>query len=509
MPSSDSTSAWNSWPPDAASATASQGARVSARPPNVLVVVLDCARAKSFGSGPGVARTPVIDRLARTGTTFPQAVAPANWTIPSHMSLFTGVYPNRHGLRTFRLGDAPKETIATWLERSGYETAMFTEMVHLVGGYGLESGYGHRSSRHFGLADGERTIANRLSAHSNLLYGARLRTLIERLPPFIVPLNLVNHPQEVAFKREVCGEYVIHEFENWLGRRDGETPFHAFFNLVDPHEPYPIIPNGHKVGALSKWYGRTPRYYLLAVRGLQSLVPWEELYTGYLRCIEEADRKIGRVLDALDRSGELGRTLVIVTGDHGQSFGEGGNVFHGCGATDSITRVPLVVSTPEEFSVPRRVDRWVSLCDVPSWIKAAASGRAPFDEEGRAPFPFSASAPPTEVVYCEGAPASDPNRSLKGVRTDASWNHRLLAAYRGQEKFVLDLESGEVLRWEMRGDDPDRRPPQRVTASEAALLRTEVFGPYEATELARLAPTPGPTAGEMMLDARLRSWGYD
>lgn len=475
------------------------------------MVVLDCARAKSFATSGGsrTARTPVIDGLARSGTAFPKAVAPANWTIPSHMSMFTGVYPNLHGRRTFQRGDPPRETVASWLGRRGYETAMFTEMVHLVAGYGLEAGYGHRVAARFGLADEERTMANRLASHSQVLYGPRVRTLIERLPPFIVPLNVVNHPQEVAFKQEVCGEYVLNEFDHWLGRRDPSRPFHAFFNLVDAHEPYPIVPNGHRVTPLAKWYARTPRYYLLAVRGLQALVPWPELYAGYLQCIEEADRKIGRLLQSLESRGERERTLVIVTADHGQSFGEGGNVFHGCGATDSITRVPLVVSPPTEFSVPARVDRWVSLCDLPSWIKASASGHAPYGEDGRAPLPFSASAPPAEVVYCEGAPASDPNRSLKGVRADASWNHRLLAAYRGAEKWVLDMESGEMFRWTVRGDDPDERPAERFEGRDATAVRSQIFGDYERAETQRRTERGPEPVAEPPLDERLRSWGYD
>ena len=483
----------------------------AARPPNVLFVVLDCARAKSFGANGGdrTARTPSIDRLARGGTVFRGAVAPANWTVPSHMSMFTGDYPGAHGRRTFHRGPAPRETTASWLARRGYETALFTEMVHLVGGYGLEDGYAHRVARRIGISDEERTTANWFASHSGALYSSWMRKLLERIPPFVVPLNLVNHPQEVAFKRDVCNDFVPEAFRSWLATRDTTRPFHAFVNLVDAHEPYPLIPNGHRIGALSRMYAQTPRYYLLAVPGLLERVPWEELLNGYLWSIEQADRKVGRMVEALEQAGERERTLVVVTADHGQSFGEGGNVFHGCGATDSIARVPLVVSGPTEHSLPHRVDRWVSLCELPSWFKSAASGRAPFDDAGTASLPFAGANAAGATVYCEGAPASDPNRSLRGIQVEAAWNHRLLAAYRGPEKLVLDLETAEVFRWEMLGADPDLRAPERCPDGEARLLRHEVFESYEGIDSVGRGPVYVGEALAPEIDARLRSWGYD
>ncbi len=482
------------------------------RPPNVLLVVLDCARAKNIltsGDEP-VARTPVMSRLVAEGTLFPSTVAPANWTIPSHMSFFTGSYPSHHGLRTFRPGPAPEETIAAWLGRRGYATSLFSEMVHLTGGYGLEEGFAERFGRRMGITDEERTVANRLAGHADFLYSPGVRRLIERLPPFIVPMNAFNHSQEVAYKRDVCNDEMAARFDAWLDERSPDRPFYTFVNFVDAHEPYPPVEDGDPVGLLGRWYARTPRYYLLAVQGLQDRVPWPFLLRGYVRTIEEADRKVGRLMTALERHGEADRTMVIVTADHGQSFGESGNVYHGCGATESITRVPLLVRPPVEFSTPSRVDRWVSLCEIPSWIKAVANGRPPFDEEGHAPYPFRASAPDDTIVYCEGAPASDPNRSLRGIGRDRLWNHRLIAAYRGREKYVLDLASGNVYGWDARGD-PDRRDPATYLDREATALRAEIFGPYEAEEADRRERSPPVfeiDEGAVDVSGRLRSWGY-
>jgi hypothetical protein len=481
------------------------------RPPNIVTIVLDAARAKNFSvSGGGrLAHTPTIDSLAARGTTFPRAVASANWTIPSHFSIFTGKYPNVHGVRTFQKLTGLPKTTASHLRGIGYDTAMFTENLHLAGGYGLEEGFEVLRSRRVGVSREQRTVANRLIGHATFLYSAPIRKLISEVPPLIAPLSLMFHSQERAYKNDVCGQYTLDWFSEWMGQRSPERPFHAFFNFVDTHDPYDLVPNGHQLSFLERAYLNAPRYYMLSVPGFQSHMHWEALVGGYVKSIEDADRKIGQVLEMLGKYGERERTMIVVTSDHGQSFGESGNIFHGCGATDSVTRVPLVVSPSEGTIVPRRVERWVSLCEVDSWIWSAASGFAPYDDQGRAVFTNGAAAPDSGVVYCEGGPASDQVRSLTGIGTDQSWNHRLLAAYRGDEKFVLDLQTSEVFRWTGPGD-PDLTSPDPLAQDAAALARHEIFGPYEVEEgLRRSRAAQGPAPVNVEIDERLRSWGYD
>ncbi|HKV90807.1 MAG TPA: sulfatase-like hydrolase/transferase, partial [Thermoplasmata archaeon] len=146
-----------------------------------MTVVLDCVRTASigaFGYADG-ASTPELDRLvARGATVFPQAVAPGNWTVPSHMSIMTGTYPWVHRRRTFQRGEPPMETIAMWLRRRGYATAMFSEESHLTAGYGLEAGYDSLFSRRIGTSDEDRTAVNRTLGHARFLYSERFRNLL-------------------------------------------------------------------------------------------------------------------------------------------------------------------------------------------------------------------------------------------------------------------------------------------------------------------------------------------
>jgi sulfatase-like protein len=478
-------------------------------PPNIILIVLDCARAKNFGTSGGglIAPTPAIDSLATRGTSFPRAVAASNWTLPSHASLFTGKYPNEHGIRTYQVRRKLPETTAEFLQKSGYETRMFTENIQLIGEYGLERGFEQvrYNSREKGLAN----IFGVKRGRSSIAYSPAFVRLLSRIPPLIAPLSWTTRLQEVSFKREVCTTAMLDQFEAWLTERSVERPFFGFLNLLDTHNPYDLVSDRGPLGFLDKTYLYTPRAHMLLVPGLQSRLRWEPLVAGYAESITAADRKVGRLVSMLAGRGVLERTMIVVTSDHGQAFGEMGNVYHGAGATDSVTRVPLVVAAPEGVSLPRTIDRWVSLCEIDSWIRAAASGLAPFDSSGHAPEPFLTAAPDSALVFSEGPPVSDANRSMRGLGAGQFWSHRLLAAYRGEEKLVLDIDTGEILRWD-KAADPDSTLPNRLTGDSARAVRREVFQAYEARDAAREAQQgPATPVVDIEIDERLRSWGYD
>jgi len=481
------------------------------RGPNLLFVILDAARAQNVrGTGDQLpAETPVLDRMVREGATvFRRMIAPANWTIPAHMSFFTGTYPSAHGVRSFVKGAPPFETVASWLNRRGYATGLFTEQLHLVSGYGLEDGFEVQRATRIMESNDDRSPMHRLFGRRKILYSPVLRRAVGAIPPLVFPVNAINYPSEVAFKAERTTDLVVREFDRWVTERPKDRPFFAFVNFVNCHEPYPELDGRQKVSLMDRWYSRTGRYYLLAIPELQRRVPWAALAASYREALRIADAKVGSLLESLGRAKELDQTLVIVTSDHGQSFGEGGNVFHGCGATESVTRVPAVVRPPQGMDLPRTVEPWVSLTEVSGWLRAAASGRAPFGDSGRAPFPFVPLSRETGVVYFEGGPASDQVRSLRGVRKDLTWNHRLVAAYIEDRKYLLDLETGAVDTWRFP-ENPDTTPPERLEGTERGETRRRVFGPYEALEVERLRIRGSEPVVEAVLDSRLRSWGYE
>ncbi len=169
---------------------------------NVLLITLDTTRADRLGSyGYSAARTPHLDRLATEGVRFESAISVAPITLPSHASLFTGLFPFEHGVRNngnFYL--APRHpTLATRLRAAGYRTGAFVSSFVLDRRYGLQRGF---------------------DMYDDAMEGA--------------------FAQVVALEAERRGDRTAQALSAWLDERAQEraTPFFAWLHLYDPHEPY-------------------------------------------------------------------------------------------------------------------------------------------------------------------------------------------------------------------------------------------------------------------------------
>jgi tetratricopeptide (TPR) repeat protein len=166
---------------------------------NVLIITLDTTRFDHIGCyGDRLAATPVIDALAARGVKFERAYTPAPVTLPSHATMFTGLYPPEHGLRKNgkdRLDDGIP-TLATLLQGRGYETGAFVASFVLDSKFGLDRGF--------------RTYDDDLTGTS---------------------------PADEALHRNRNGDVVVNKALKWL---EGQTrqPFLCWVHLYDPHTPY-------------------------------------------------------------------------------------------------------------------------------------------------------------------------------------------------------------------------------------------------------------------------------
>jgi arylsulfatase A-like enzyme len=107
----------------------------------------------------------------------------------------------------------------------------------------------------------------------------------------------------------------------------------------------------------------------LRERSTEELQGLQAAYDGALAYL---DAEVGRLLDDLERRGVLRNTLVIITSDHGEEFGEHGHTGHGSSLYTPVIHVPLVVLPPGDARAAARVARYVSLRDVAATIEQAA-----------------------------------------------------------------------------------------------------------------------------------------
>ena len=257
---------------------------VTARGANVVLITLDTTRADHIGAyGYAAARTPNLDALASEGLLFEQCITPSGYTLPSHSSIMTGLYPPAHGVRLngdSALGDA-QTTLAEKLSAQGYRTGAFVGAFVLDGRWGLRQGFDHYDDQ-FQLGPDQRLDLARVQRPASAVVDGALQ---------------------------------------WL-EQDRSKPFFAWLHFYDAHTPYePPEP------FRSQFNGGGPN----------------AMYDGE---IAFADSQVGRVMQWLREKGVADNTIVIVTSDHGEGLGSHGESEHGYYVYDYAVRVPLIMRVP-------------------------------------------------------------------------------------------------------------------------------------------------------------------
>ncbi len=294
-------------------------------PPGVLLVVLDAAGARhvsAYGASPPT--TPHIDALAREGTLFERAYAQASWTLPSMASLLTGRYPPRERQNLMVVGG---RTLPLRLQAAGVATAGFSENPLITTDLGFNAGF-------------------------------------DLFREFFPKRLFEEHQRD--FPR-VASDATVDEAIAWLRAR-GSQPFFLYVHLLPPHCPYPAPPpfgGRFDPGYAGEVQGLTGTLFQINEGGL-TVTPrdLEHLRLQYAENLAYADHQVGRLLDALDAAGLRARTLVVVTGDHGEGFREHGLMLHTATLYDELVHVPLVVRFPD--GTRRTPHRWAGVVELRS-----------------------------------------------------------------------------------------------------------------------------------------------
>lgn len=382
--------------------------------PNILFLVLDTVRAQSLSLyGRTRPTTPNLERLARKGVVFDQALSTTSWTLPSHGSMFTGRLPYEMSGSWRNPLDDRFPTLAEMLGASGYRTGGFVgNLLYCTREFGLSRGFQHYAD--IAMKPGQ--IIDSSGAGREITNNAFVRGL----SGYHELLNRKNAPT------------VNEEFLSWRSGLD-RRPYFAFINYYDAHEPYfPPSPfsEAFQVGERDIELTYDPNW------GPRGMARWKLTHAeaqselaAYEACIAYLDDQIGRLLDIIAREGEADNTLVVITSDHGEEFGEHGLFSHGGTLYLPGLHVPLILSLPAAFPAGTRVSDAVSLRDLPATILEVLGLQAQFDVPGESLARFwredrpsaRASGPPVfselEKFSREGYPASLPLAAANGRMT--------------------------------------------------------------------------------------------
>ena len=427
--------------------TASQSPR-----PNLVLISIDTLRADAVGPRPdGSSDTPVLDTLARRGTSYANAFSPGAWTLPTHATMLTGVQPPTHGalLPIHRLSSSVP-TLAEILREAGYRTVALTAGGYVEDHYGLERG--------FELFDDDSTYRFWFGHHPAFTH------LVAELPI-----------RRFRDRFDLAGGFhrVVDRAVDWW-RSEPPEPFFLFLHTYEVHD-YMSVHAWWDDLARSKGLDDA-RLAELAAIGERSVNHWPEETFDDFRLLYEAalawtDRQIGRLLLALEEEGLAENTWIVVTSDHGEGFDVARNrVGHGGRLHDDLVHVPLIVVPPDGRELPAP-GRMVGLVDVAPTLLEAAGLDAPSMEGVSL---LSAPAEDETAVFGQEAYERSPRRIAGNhpLRDPESWQSSL----RTRERKYLWTRHG----WEVYAVDEDPEEREDLSRTDDAVpeeiaLRLEEF----------------------------------
>lgn len=368
--------------------------------PNILFICTDQQRGDSLGcTGAEWAVTPNLDRLSADGAIFRNCYVQNPVCSPSRASFFTGKYPSNHGLyangvplpkdqkmftRTladagFDCGMIGKQHLApcdTWRSEprrdDGYRVF---EWAHGPNHRALENDY-HRWLRKTHPATYQAIFPDK-GANENTEFSNRARTG--------TPIDHV--PKEAHYSHWV-GERAIDFIEHDRGENE---PFFLMANFFDPHHsfgapqefrdlidadaiPDPVTkageldekPSPHRAYSEKSYSGTAPGFQDYSAEEIK------EIRAQYWAMIALIDHEVGRILAALERTGQADNTLVVFTSDHGEMLGNHQQLLKGPQLYDDLTRVPLILRWPQKIAPCTQISELVQWVDLPATLLDAA-----------------------------------------------------------------------------------------------------------------------------------------
>jgi arylsulfatase A-like enzyme len=298
---------------------------------NVILISLDCARPESFSCynynkktlfSDGKPKTPNIDAISKSGVTFTQAISQAPFTPASHASILTGTNPPTHGIRRM-VGNklsVSTVTLATILRDNGFKTGGFVSSSALGKHYGLARGFDvYDEEAKFKLKD--------------------------------------NAWGKIRFCRETTDKAI-----EWLMKDDNKN-FFLFIHYFDAHRlplraflKYPFESESKnrlfQIDVTKKIHIGIRRFLLFFNFLVKYIVLGKNKSQKrhYLDQIKLIDRQIGRLVNFLKEKNIFDDTIIVIVSDHGESFGEHGEIGHRSFLYDATVKIPLIIKSLDNLN---------------------------------------------------------------------------------------------------------------------------------------------------------------
>ena len=325
--------------------------------PNILFLMTDQMQARVLDPD-HPCQTPNLDRLARRGVRFTRAYTPNAVCSPARASLMTGLLPHNHGVLTVtHTVDDDQSCLRTdhphwaqYLARAGYQTGYFgkwhVERSNRLPTFGWQTDGGSQGA----------------------LYRQVRQDALDNAPP--ASYQLAHYCQNPGYRRSLLYGVTDQPLEqrnmgistglagDFLDRALGEAgPWCCFVSHTEPHDPFIAgtdAYNRYDVDSLPmppNWFDELsdrPNLYRKAARTWAPMTQRQkrEAAACYYGSITELDQLFGRLIDQVERAGQLDHTIVVLTSDHGELLGAHGLYCKNIGAFEEVYNIPLLMAGP-------------------------------------------------------------------------------------------------------------------------------------------------------------------
>ncbi|MBE2201522.1 MAG: sulfatase [Anaerolinea sp.] len=345
--------------------------------PDIILIVLDTQRADRLGAyGYQRSLTPNLDKFAAASALFTQAVSPAQWTIPSHASLFTGLYPTVHQVTQSTHSLNPEMPhLVEMMQAAGYETVGFCNNP-LVGilNNGFKRGF-DTFYNYGGAIPSVPESSARLPWPFNKLL-ARYTQFLRRIS---YPIQNFFGQSDLAFRISLHAwltplwsrfanfkgqnERSVRDVTHFLQERErqpAQRPLFLFLNLMETHMPFwppgefidqvaPYLRHNKEARTIMRTWNREAYRWAAPLEEPLSELEQQVLSDLYDAEVAYQDHYLGQLLAMIDGRHHHHNTLTLIVADHGDGLGEHGYMGHAFAAYEELVHVPLILHWPDRI----------------------------------------------------------------------------------------------------------------------------------------------------------------
>lgn len=406
---------------------------------NILLITIDSVRYDNVHY-PVNRSDSVFNRFKKDSTFFLHAFATGPGTTPSFPALLTGTLPLSYGGLGPLTDERPR--VGTGLRNAGFATGGFQCNPFLSNHFNYEVGYDTFEDYQNPLMG----IATKIFPRGIEINNPKLRRVDDALH---ITDAIKKSYQLVKGKPRpyVSAEVITDDTISWLKSTD--EPFYCWTHYMDVHHPcFPPAEYRERYDVGDVTQSEVSEWYSALLREPETLTESEihELEALYEAAIDYTGDQVGRIINRLKQDGRYEETLIIITSDHGELFGEHGQYGKPERMYDELLHVPLIVANGPEYLEDATNDL-VSLLDIPPLIHDALGLDIPEEYEGRIPGKDD----PRRYIMAEHEVEGD---VIVGARSD-EWlyegdgingEHRLFDLRDGFERVERDRPEAAVVR---------------------------------------------------------------